>query len=208
MITPFIPLCFTKMQVWRLSISTISFQTKSNWLIYSRMAWLSWKKVLLSYLNILPYSLWCYLSRLEGPVLPLRIQTGHYARNNVPREHRYCLCCNSIANIEDEFHVVFINPSYTALRNKYIPLYYTNRPSMFNFLEHLNVTMNNILLSVSKCVMEMILLRNSILFNQCSSPNVNSCADSFLYFPFCFLPKLFPFLCVCSLWSYCLFVYI
>jgi len=55
------------------------------------------------------------------PILPLRIQTGRYARNNVPREQRYFLCCNSIANIEDEFHVVVICSCYTALRiNTYI----------------------------------------------------------------------------------------
>jgi len=59
--------------------------------------------------------------------LPLRIQTGHYARNNVPSEQRYCLCCNYIVNIEDEFHVVFICPCYTAIINKYIPHYYINR---------------------------------------------------------------------------------
>jgi len=72
--------------------------------------------------------------------LPLRIQTCHYARNNVPREQRYCLCYNSIANIEDEFHVVFIFPCYTVIRNKYIPHYYINRPSMFKFLDFFNST--------------------------------------------------------------------
>jgi len=74
--------------------------------------------------------------------LPLRTQTDCYARNNVPREQRYCLCCNSIANIKGEFHVVFTFPCYTALRNKYTPHYYTNRPSMFKFLELLNTTEN------------------------------------------------------------------
>jgi len=88
-----------------------------------------------SYLNILPYSLRCYFSRLRVSVLLLRIQTSRYARNNVSREQRYCLCYNSIANIEDEFHVVFICPCYTTLRNKYIPHYVINRRSMFNFLE-------------------------------------------------------------------------
>ena len=73
-------------------------------------------------------------------VLPLRIQNGRYARNNVPREQRYCLCCKSIVDIEDEFHVVLLCPCYTAIINEYIPHYYINRPSMFNFLELLNST--------------------------------------------------------------------
>jgi len=73
-------------------------------------------------------------------VLPLRIQNGRYARNNVPREQRYCLCCKSIVDIEDEFHVVFICPCYTAIINEYYYHYYINRPSMFNFLELLNST--------------------------------------------------------------------
>ena len=50
-----------------------------------------------------------------------------------------------------------------------IPHYYINRPFMYNLLELLNVTDKHILLSVSKYVKAMILLRNSIV-NVCS-PN-------------------------------------
>ena len=46
-----------------------------------------------------------------------------------------------------------------------------------------------------------------LMFNQCSSPNANNCADPFLYFPFSFFSffHFFLFLCVCLL---CLFVFV
>jgi len=84
-----------------------------------------------------------FIHALRVSVWPLRIQTGRYVRNNVPREQRYRLCCNYIVNVEDEFHVVLISPCYAALRNKYTPHYYINRPSMFKVLELLNVADKN-----------------------------------------------------------------
>ncbi len=59
------------------------------------------------YLDMLPRNLRVHLVKLRISVHPLRIQTGRYARNNTPRNERYCLCCNS-RDIEDEFHFVCI----------------------------------------------------------------------------------------------------
>jgi len=55
-------------------------------------------------------------------VLPLRNQTGRYARNNVPRGQRKCLCRNFNLNREYELHVE---------RICYIPRYVPDRQSMF-----------------------------------------------------------------------------
>ena len=68
------------------------------------------------------------------------------------RESKY------IVNIEDEFNVVFICSCYIIIRNKYIPYYYDNKRYMFTFLELLNVTDKNFILSVSTFVKEIILL--------------------------------------------------
>jgi len=68
------------------------------------------------------------------------------------RESKY------IVNIEDEFNVVFICSCYIIIRNKYIPHYYDNKRYMFTFLELLNVTDKNFILSVSTFVKEIILL--------------------------------------------------
>ena len=69
-----------------------------------------------------------------------------------------------------------------SLRNKYIPHYYINKLSMFKFLELLIKTVyRNVL---RKWYYSEILF---LMFNQCSSPYVDNCADSFLYFPFFFL---------------------
>ena len=45
-----------------------------------------------------------------------------------------CITCNLI---EDKFHFILVCPMYTSFRH-YIPKYYTNRPSMFKFIELLN----------------------------------------------------------------------
>ena len=44
-----------------------------------------------TYLDIIPRSLRFYFSRLRLLVHPLRIQTGRFGRNRIPREERYCL---------------------------------------------------------------------------------------------------------------------
>jgi hypothetical protein len=49
-----------------------------------------------AYLDILPSSLRCYITRLRISAHALRIQTGRYARNRIPRNERYCQCCHSL----------------------------------------------------------------------------------------------------------------
>ncbi|XP_052255506.1 uncharacterized protein LOC127861165 [Dreissena polymorpha] len=72
-----------------------------------------------SYLDLLPRSLRTQFVKLRISVHSLRIQTGRYGRNNIPRNERYCVCCNS-RDIEDEFHFVCICPCFSVLRQKYL----------------------------------------------------------------------------------------
>jgi len=85
-----------------------------------------------SYLDLLPRSLRIQFVKLRISVHSLRIQTGRYGRNNIPRNERYCVCCNS-RDIEDEFHFVCICPCFSVLRQKYLKRYLYVNPSVFKY---------------------------------------------------------------------------
>ena len=86
------------------------------------------------YLDILPRKLRLFFTRLRLSVHPLRIQTGRYARNRIPREERYCLVCNG-TDIEDEYHFICICPRYADLRKKYLKRCYYMHPSVNTILQ-------------------------------------------------------------------------
>ena len=71
------------------------------------------------YLDIVNFLTKKWLSKLRLSVLPIRIQTGRYDKNNTPREQRICLFY-TVPDIEDEFQVIIKCPCYIDLRNKYI----------------------------------------------------------------------------------------
>ena len=116
------------------------------------------------YLNMLPRKYRYYLCRLRMSVHPLRIQTGRYARNNIQRNERYCICCNQL-DIEDEFHFVCICPCYIVIRQKYIKRHYYVRPSVFKFHELLNSVNRCELIKLCNYVKESLCIRNAILNN-------------------------------------------
>ena len=84
------------------------------------------------YLDLLPKSLRLYFVKLRASAHPLRIQTGRYTRNNIPREERYCLCCNQ-RDIEDEFYFICVCSCSRLLRQKYIKRFYYINPSVVKF---------------------------------------------------------------------------
>ena len=59
------------------------------------------------YLDLLPRRLRLFFVRLKVSAHPLRIQTGRYAHNNIPRNESYCLCCNDL-DLEDEYHLCLV----------------------------------------------------------------------------------------------------
>ena len=75
-----------------------------------------------------------WLSKLRLSVLPIRIQTGRYDRNNTPKEQRICLFC-TFPDIEDEFHVIIKCPCYIDLRRNILKKCYFTRPSIVSFFE-------------------------------------------------------------------------
>lgn len=114
------------------------------------------------YLDIVPRTLRLYFVRLRVSVHPLRIQTGRYARINLPRNERYCLCCNT-NDIEDEYHFICICRCYTQLRKKYIKrLYYVN-PSVYKFHNMLTSTDRLEVINVCKYMKEAFVIRNTLI---------------------------------------------
>ena len=72
-----------------------------------------------------------WLTKLRTSNLRLPIETGRWYK--IPREDRKCHLCNN--GLGDEYHIFFIckHDSIIELRNKYIPSYYTNFPSVIKF---------------------------------------------------------------------------
>ena len=116
-----------------------------------------------AYLDIVPYNLRFFLTRLRLGLLPLRIQTGRYARNRIPRNERICLCCSNAGllnpDIEDEFHFLLKCPCFDELRHKYIPQYYYKTASMYKFLQLLQHERSKVLTHLAIFVRDALLIR-------------------------------------------------
>ena len=90
----------------------------------------------------------------------LAIETGRH--QNVAREQRKCLCCD-LNDIEDEYYFILICPLYNDLRNLYIPKYYTTRPSVFKFINLLNIEKKSILNKLAIYCIKSFKLRDNFI---------------------------------------------
>jgi len=96
------------------------------------------------YLDLLPNNLRLFITRFRISAHSLRINTGRFGRTSIPRNERYCLCCDKY-DIEDNFHFICICSRYSVLRSKYIPKLYYQRPSVFKFNNLMSSIDNHIL---------------------------------------------------------------
>ena len=73
-----------------------------------------------------------YTTKLRTNNNKLAVVIGRYS--NIPREDRICNICQ-LNKVGDEYHPFFKcnNENVVRLRNKLIPLYYRNRPSIIKF---------------------------------------------------------------------------
>ena len=62
-----------------------------------------------TYLDVLSSDLRLYISRFRLSAHSLRIQSGRVVSNAIPRNERYCLCCQA-ANIVDIFPFILVCP--------------------------------------------------------------------------------------------------
>ena len=59
------------------------------------------------YLDSVPHNLRCFITRLRISAHSLRIHTGRFGVNRLPRHERLCLHCN-LQDVEDVYHCVCI----------------------------------------------------------------------------------------------------
>jgi hypothetical protein len=116
------------------------------------------------YLDLVPKNLRLYFVKLRVSAHSLRIQTGRYARNNIPRNERYCLCCN-VRDIEDEYHFICMCRCYLQLRKKYLKRYFYVNPSVSKFHELLTSSDKKEIVSLCRYMKEAFAVRNSIINN-------------------------------------------
>ena len=94
----------------------------------------------------------------------LRIQTGRYGQNRIPRNERLCLCCGS-CDIEDEYHFICICSKFETSRRKYLKKYYYTRPSVYKFTELMKSSNKTVLRNLSLYVKEAFKTRLSLHMN-------------------------------------------
>ena len=116
------------------------------------------------YLDIIPRDCRFYVTRLRLSVHPLRIQLGRYAQNNLPRNERFCLCCDN-ADIEDEYHFVCLCSCYNDIRTKYLKRLYYVRPSVYKYHQLISSTDRVELINLSKYIKESLTVRTSLINN-------------------------------------------
>jgi hypothetical protein len=102
------------------------------------------------------------LSRLRLSAHKLRIETGRYGANRLPRNERICRLCDN-NDIEDEFHFIFVCNCYSNIRSLYIKPFYYRRPSMHKLIELLSTTRKPVLVNLCKYIHFATKHRNELL---------------------------------------------
>ena len=103
-----------------------------------------------------------YISRFRLSAHPLRIQSGRCARNSIPRNESYCLCCQT-TNIEDIFHFILVCSCYRELRESCLNNYYYHKPSTFKLTELFKSSSMSILQNLSRYVKLAVKKKDYIL---------------------------------------------
>ncbi len=117
------------------------------------------------YLGICNYKKYRHgLTRLRLSAHSLRIQTGKYGQNRIPRHERTCQYCTS-GDIEDEYHFMIVCDRYTELRTKYISRYYRHNPSMYKFIQLLQSSNRKVVNNLSYYIYHANMLRSNMVAN-------------------------------------------
>ncbi len=117
------------------------------------------------YLDICKYRNYRHeITRIRLSSHSLRIETGIYGQNRIPRHERNCQFCAS-GDIEDEYHFIIICDKYNNLRTKYLPQYYRRNPSVFKFIQLLHSQNSKIVNNLSYFIHHAFKLRNGTVAN-------------------------------------------
>ena len=113
-----------------------------------------------SYLDLVPYDLRFFITKLRISAHTLRIHTGRFGENRLPRSERTCVYC-TLNDVEDIYHFVCICPNYKKLRIKFIDRYFHVRPSVFKFNELLMCQDRKKLCNLALFIREAFKARNN-----------------------------------------------
>ena len=75
-----------------------------------------------------------YITQLRLGSHHFMVERGRW--KNLEYIDRICMKCN---DVEDEYHIVMICQKYTDLRKKYLPTTLYEKPSMYKFIQYLNI---------------------------------------------------------------------
>jgi len=92
-----------------------------------------------NYLDSVTFDLIYFLLRVSSH--SLRIQTGRYGNDRLPRNDRICVYCD-LNDIDDELNLLLKCPCLNNVRQTLIPRYYYNIISMFKLIELLKNCQN------------------------------------------------------------------
>ena len=115
------------------------------------------------YLDLVPHNLRSFITKMRLSSHSLRIHTGRYGQNRIPRNERFCLLCD-LHEIEDIYHFAFKCPKYASLRQQYIDSYYFSRPSMYKLVQLFNSHDKTTLCNVARFFKLANNLRNGVNF--------------------------------------------
>jgi hypothetical protein len=102
-----------------------------------------------------------FITKIRVSAHNLRIHSGRFGRDRVPREERKCQYCNT-QDIEDEFHFILKCKKYDDIRKKYIKPFYWKSPNMIKFIELLKSQNKKDLVNLGKYLKEA---KENVKFN-------------------------------------------
>lgn len=114
-----------------------------------------------TYLDVLPVKLRKYITQFRIGAHSLRIHTGRYGSNNIPRNERYCLYCGN-QDLEDVYHFICICPCYSSVRQKFLNSRFYVRPSVFKFNSLMGTHDSGVLKNIANYIKSSLEIRQSI----------------------------------------------
>ena len=104
------------------------------------------------------------LTQLRTRNHKLHVETGSWCKpRSTPFDGRLCFICDR-DELEDGYHFVLCCPAYTALRIKYIKMYYYQYPSMYKFTKLLTIENKILLRKLTAYVYYAFKKRNEIAY--------------------------------------------
>ena len=113
------------------------------------------------YLDVVPYGIRFHLTRLRLSVHSLRIQTGKFGQNRIPRNESFCTLCE-LNEIEDTYHFTCVCPRFVTITVKYLKTSFVRKPSLYKLCQLFQSTDKETLCGFARFLKEAFFLRNKL----------------------------------------------